>query len=399
MRVILYSGKGGVGKTTIACASAIRLASLGYRVILISLDPAHSVSDAFDLQEIERLKTKGLPKEVLPNLFIQEIDIQEELQRHWGDVYKFLELLFNRTGFNSFLSEELAVLPGMEEVTSLLYVKKYMQEKSYDAIVLDLPPTGESLRFVAMPWILRWYMKSVFKTERTLTGIVRPIVKRLTDIPVPEDSYFRAIESFYKKIEGIENVLLDTKTTSVRLVANPEKMVIRETQRAFMYFSMFGMNVDCVFINRVYEETLSDCPKLSGWIKTQSKHLSEVESLFSPVPLIKVPLMSDEVVGKDRLNALSEAIFREINPIDILYDGKPYEFLKENDKTLIKIKVPFITKEGLSVIKSDDELLVRWGNFKSTILLPRGVRELEPDGARIENGYLTISLKEAQRQS
>ncbi len=395
MRVILFSGKGGVGKTTISAATAYKLSTLGYKTIVVSLDPAHSLGDAFDIPEEEKTRAKGLPIKISENLYIQEIDIQEEVDRYWGDVYRFLELLFNTTGLDQVVSEELAILPGMEEVTSLLYVNKYYRDGEFDALVLDLPPTGESLRFVSMPTVLKWYMRKIFNVERTILKVARPVARRLTDVPIPDDEYFKALENFYEKLKGVDELLVDPDITSVRLVANPEKMVLKESQRAFMYFNLFGVNVDAVVVNKVLPPFAEDCEHFSKWVLTQKKHLEDMHALFHPVPVFTVPLMEDEIVGEERLKILSDLIYGDTDPIRVFHKEKPYEFIEQNGDYIIKLKAPFLTKDGLSVLKSEGEIVIRWRNFKSHILLPRKLRDYEPVGAKIEEGYLKVFLSKA----
>lgn len=395
MRVILFSGKGGVGKTTISAATAYRLSTLGYKTIVVSLDPAHSLGDAFDIPEEEKTKAKGLPIRISENLYIQEIDIQEEVDRYWGDVYRFLELLFNTTGLDQVVSEELAILPGMEEVTSLLYVNKYYKEGEFDALVLDLPPTGESLRFVSMPTVLKWYMKKIFNVERTILKMARPVARRFTDVPLPDDEYFKALENFYEKLKGVDELLVDPDITSVRLVANPEKMVLKESQRAFMYFNLFGVNVDAVVVNKVLPPSVEGCEHFSRWVLTQRKYLEDIRALFYPVPVFAVPLMEDEVVGEERLKVLSDLIYYDTDPIRVFHREKPYEFVDQDGQYMVKLRAHFLTKDGLSVLKSEGEIIIRWRNFKSHILLPRKLRDYEPVGAKIEEGYLKVFLSRA----
>jgi arsenite-transporting ATPase len=392
MRIILFSGKGGVGKTTVSAATGVNLAGRGYRTVVVSLDPAHSLADAFDLSEEERLSAKGLPLRITDNLFIQEIDIQEDIDRYWGDVYRFLELLFNTTGLDEILSEELAILPGMEEVTSLLYINKYYREKEFDVLILDLPPTGESLRFVSMPVVLKWYMKKVFKTERLIMKVARPVAGRFSDIPLPDDSYFQALENFYEKLRGVDEILLNPEITSIRIVTNPEKMVLRESQRAFMYFNLFGVNVDAVIVNRVMEKRDEGCDFLDRWLEVQRKYLREVREFFSPVPIFEVPMLEGEVVGFERLKELSRLIYRERDPSEVFFKEKPYEIIHEKDRYVIKVRAPFVRKEGISLVKGEDSIVIRVGNFKSHILLPRKIRDLEPGKARIKDGYIYIEL-------
>ncbi len=392
MRIILFSGKGGVGKTTVSAATAYRLSQLGYKTIVVSLDPAHSLGDSFDIPEGEKIRAKGLPIKINDRLYIQEIDIQEEIDRYWGDVYRFLELLFNTTGLSDVVSEELAILPGMEEVTSLLYVNKYYREGEFDVLVLDLPPTGESLRFVSMPTVLKWYMKKIFNVERTIFKVARPVARRLTDVPLPDDSYFQALENFYEKLKGVDELLINPEITSVRIVANPEKMVLKESQRAFLYFNLFGVNVDAVIVNKVLPLEVGSCEHLAKWVLTQKRYLEEMGALFSPVPIFQVPMLEDEVVGLERLGILADLVYGDSDPAKVFYKEKPYEFIQEDGLYKVKVHAPFLTKDGLSVLKSDGEIVIRWRNFKSHIMLPRKLRDYEPSGAKLENGYLYISL-------
>lgn len=393
MRTILFSGKGGVGKTTISAATGYKLSKLGYKTIVVSLDPAHSLGDSFDISDELKYSVKGLPIQINENLYIQEIDIQEEIDRYWGDVYRFLEILFNTTGLDDVLSEELAILPGMEEVTSLLYVNKYYKDKDFDVLILDLPPTGESLRFVSMPTVLKWYMKRIFKTERMIFKVARPVARKLTDVPLPDDNYFQALENFYEKLRGVDEILIDPETTSVRIVANPEKMVIKESQRAYMYFNLFGVNVDAVIINKVLpEDKVADCEFFKEWVKSQSSYIQEIKSLFNPTPIFEVPTMEKEVFGIEKLNILSDIIYKDKDPIDIFFKDKPFEFLQSNGNYQVRLRAPYIRKDAISLVKGEGEIIVRAGNFKSHIMLPRKLKNHSPAKAKYDNPYLYIDL-------
>jgi len=387
MRIIFFSGKGGVGKTTVAAATGVKLARLGYRTIVISLDPAHSLSDSFGIGEEERLSFKGLPFHIDENLWIQEIDIQEDIERHWGDVYRFLELLFNTTGFEDIVAEELAVLPGMEEITSLLYINQYYKEGNFDVLILDMPPTGETLRFLSMPNIMKWYMKKIFNTEKLLMKIARPIAKRLTDVPLPDDSYFKAVENFYTKLEGVDKILFDPDISSVRIVLNPERMVLEESKRAFMYFNMFGINVDCIILNKIFETENLEISKI------QKKYIDEIKGTFSPIPIIPLPYFSEEIIGKDKLIYVAEILYKDKNPADIFFKEKVYSFIKEEGGYKVKLKLPFAPKEHINLLKSGDTIIVRYGNFKSYINLPRKLVNLKPTVAKRTGDYLIIKLE------
>jgi arsenite-transporting ATPase len=223
--------------------------------------------------------------------------------------------------------------------------------------------------------------------------VARPVAQRLTDVPLPDDEYFKALENFYEKLKGVDELLINPEITSVRLVANPEKMVLKESQRAMLYFNLFGVNVDAVIVNKVLPPVLSECESMSKWVITQKKYLEEMEALFYPIPIFKVPLMEDEVVGEERLNILADLIYVDRDPSTVFFKEKPYEFIEEGDGYIVKLRSPFLSKEGLSVIKSDGEIVVRWKNFKSHIMLPRKLRDYEPVGAKLEDGFLKIRLE------
>ncbi len=310
-RIILISGKGGVGKTTVAAATALAAAQYGSRTLVMSFDLAHSLADAFDLDRRLFDQQQGLPVPVADHLAMQEVDVQEEVVRHWGNVYKYLALVFASTGLPAVVAEELAIIPGMEDVVTLMYLNQYLTEQTYDTLVVDCPPTGESLRFVSMPTTIEWYMQKLFGLERNVMKVARPLVRRLATIPLPDDSYFAAIERLFARLEGIEKILVDPQITAVRLVTNAEKMVVRETQRAYMYFSLYGMITDRVIINRLFPTSEG---YFSRWSATQAGHVAEIRDYFQPVPVTTLPLFADEVVGVARLQEVAEALYQGADP-------------------------------------------------------------------------------------
>ena len=256
MRIIFFAGKGGVGKTSVAAATGIRTAEMGQKTIIMSLDVAHSLSDIFDLDRDLLDQNRGRPFNVNKNLWIQELDISEEMERNWGDIHRYLSTLFKTTGLDTILAEELAILPGMEEISLLLYINSYARKKKYDVIILDCAPTGESLRFISIPTTLEWYMKKIFKVEKRILKVARPVAKKVYDLPLPGDDYFDAIEYLFERLRGVEQLLADPEITSVRLVTNPEKIVLKETQRAFMYFCLYKMNIDGIIVNRILPDAV-----------------------------------------------------------------------------------------------------------------------------------------------
>jgi len=389
VRIIFFAGKGGVGKTSVAAATGIKAAQMGHKTVVMSLDVAHSLADIFDLDSGLLDQNKGQPIEVRDKLWIQELDIQEEIQRYWGDIYKYISGLLNRTGMDEVLAEELAVFPGMEEVSLLLYINKYVRENEYDVILLDCAPTGESLRFISIPTTLDWYMKKIFKWERTVAKYVRPVAKRVTDIPLPGDDYFQAIQDLFEKLKGVDQVLVDPEITTVRLVTNPEKVVLKETQRAFMYFCLYKMNIDAIIMNRLLPETVTDS-YFSDWLKGQQRNFAEAAEFFNPVPIFPVNLFSGEIVGYDHLRDLADQIYADRNPLERFYTEEPYQLIKENNKYHLKLKLPFISKQDVELSKLYEELVIRIGGFKRHILLPRQVASLNSVSAKMEGEYLNV---------
>src|SRR5215831_12098983 len=310
MRILLFSGKGGVGKTSLAAATGLELSRRGYRTLIMSVDPAHSLADAFDLEPSLFHGKTGDPYPITNNLAIHEVNIQKEIKRHWREISSYVISVLRTTGISDVEAEELAILPGMEELSAMMYVNQFRRENVYDCIVLDCAPTAESMRFVSMPTTLEWYMKHIFPFQRTILKAVRPIANRVSPVELPTDSYFVNIQSLFGKLEGIDELLQDPKTTSVRLVTNAERMVLRETQRAFVYFSLHGLTVDGIIVNRVLPPTVTDA-YFAEWRASQAAILEEIETYFAPVPVKQVPLFAHEVLGRDRIQDLARVLFSE----------------------------------------------------------------------------------------
>jgi len=391
MRIVLFAGKGGVGKTSIASASGVACAQKGLRTLIMSLDAAHSLVDSFDLDRSLMDKNKGRPIRIAKNLSIQEMDVQEEIKKNWGEVHKYISSLLNISGIDEVLAEELAILPGMEEVSSLLYINRYVAQKRYDAILLDCAPTGESIRFISIPTSLEWYMKKLFDVERRIVKVARPLTKRLYSVPLPEDEYFATIQRLFDRLEGIDRLLSDPSITTVRLITNPEKIVLKETQRAYMYFSLYKMCVDAVVINRILPEAVTD-GYFARWKETQDRYIRQTGELFAPIPILKVPMLTDQVVGMTQLSKLAKKIYGNLSPEQILYADTPYTFRKVQQDYFLDIKVPFLTKKEVELSKRNEELIVRIGGFKRHILLPRNIAPRQPSGAKIERDRVVVKL-------
>ena len=392
MRIIFFAGKGGVGKTSVASATGIRAAEMGHRTVIMSLDVAHSLSDIFDLEKALLDQNKGRPVKVSNNLWIQELDISEEMEKNWGDIHKYLSTLLNTTGLDEILAEELAILPGMEEISLLLHINRYVKKKRFDVIILDCAPTGESLRFISIPTALEWYIKKIFKIEKTITKYVRPVAKRVTDVPLPGDEYFDAIEVLFERLRGVDAIIVDPDITSVRLVTNPEKIVLKETQRAFMYFSLYKMNIDGIIMNRILPDDVKD-KYFKEWRESQKKYMEKAEEYFSPIPIFQVNLFRDEILGYESLKTLADHIYEGKNPLEHFFMGEPYSLIKEDGEYRLMLKLPFASKEDIELNRVSDELVVRIGSFKRHVLLPRQVAASKKIKASLEGQHLSISFK------
>lgn len=392
MRIIFFAGKGGVGKTSVAAATGIKAAEMGHRTVIMSLDVAHSLLDIFDLERHLLDQNRGKPTEVIKNLWIQELDIQEEIEENWGEIHRYIATLLNTTGLDEILAEELAILPGMEEVSLLLYINRFVQKKQFDVIILDCAPTGESLRFISIPTTLEWYIKKIFKMERTIARYVRPVAKRVYDVPLPDDGYFAAIEYLFERLRGIDGILVDPQITTVRLITNPEKIVLKETQRAFMYFCLYKMSIDAIIMNRILPDDIKDA-YFTDWRESQRQYMEKAEEYFSPIPIFPVRLFKDEVLGYNSLRVLADQIYGVRNPLERFFTGEPYDLFKDNGEYRLIMKLPFVTKKDIELNKFSDELIVRVGSFKKHLLLPRQVAASKTVKARLEGQYLSICFK------
>jgi arsenite/tail-anchored protein-transporting ATPase len=396
MRILLFSGKGGVGKTSLAAATGVRLAEHGHRTLVMSIDPAHSLADSFDLgQNLFHAQTSD-PFPISDRLSIFELNIQKEIKRHWQQISSYVTSVLRTTGISGVEAEELAILPGMEELSAMMYINEYRRDQRYDVIVLDAAPTAESLRFISMPTTLDWYMKHIFPFQRNLIKAVRPIANRVAPFELPTDSYFANIRDLFEKLEGVDDLMEDPYTTSVRLVTNPEKMVLRETQRAFVYFSLHGLTVDAVIANRLLPADVTDS-WFSEWHRSQEKVLEEIEEYFAPVPTRRVPLFAHEVLGTQRLRELATVLYdKDEDPAAVTRTEKPYTFGKSDGFYEIRLLLPFAAKGEVGLFKKGDELVVEIGTLRRHIGLPRSMAGLQPVRARLDNRTLTVEMKEAQ---
>ena len=365
--------------------------------MVLSVDAAHSLADAFDLDVRLTDRHRGNPVSVAPNLWIQEVDVTEEIGRHWKDISAYITTLLAVTGVEEVLAEELAIFPGMEEVSALLHVNRYAREKAYDVLILDCAPTGESLRFVSLPPTLDWYMKKLFRIEKSLLSVVRPVMRTMSDVPLPPERYFDNVQSLAEQLDGVDALLKDPAVTTVRLVTNAEKIVLRETQRAFMYFGLYGLTVDAVIVNRLLPGNVCD-PFFERWRRTQDTALADAHRYFDPVPVLTLPLRDDQVVGPAPLLDLGRELWAGRDPAASFRAEAPYRYSKSGGRYELSLGLPFVGKDEVDLAVVGGDLIVRIGNVRHHVPIPRTLSGWSPSGAKVEDGRLTVRFERRARE-
>jgi arsenite/tail-anchored protein-transporting ATPase len=388
VRTILYTGKGGVGKTSVAAATALKAASHGQKVLVMSTDPAHSLSDAFDVE------VGSDPKEMTSGLWAQEMDYTAMLEENWVEIRDYMRTLFEWQGADALAAEELAMLPGMDELFGLLMVRRHHRGGFYDALIVDAAPTGETLKLLSLPDQVSWYVEKIFPIQRQAAKFVRPLARRARSLPpLPEDNVFAAGQRFYEAIVGVGEIMTDRENASVRLVANAEKMVIAEARRAYTYLNLYDYGVDAVVVNRLLPVEVSD-PYFARWREAQARHLETIESSFSPIPILKARLFDREMYGIEALNALAEDVFDGIDPLALLFRGATHEIVRNGGGYDVILNLPLAEKKSVDLSKRGAELFVRVGGYKRNILLPDSMARFHAAGASIEEGRLTVRLRD-----
>ncbi|MDY7040670.1 MAG: TRC40/GET3/ArsA family transport-energizing ATPase [Chloroflexota bacterium] len=390
MRILLYTGKGGVGKTSVSAATALRCADLGYRTVVVSTDAAHSLADSFDM-------TLGPePTPILPNLWGQEIDVLHQMEKHWGSVQRYMTTMLSWQGLEGIIAEELTVLPGMDELASLLQIVHLNDTGDYDVIIIDCAPTGATLQLLSLPEIGRWYLTKIFPLEKKAIQISRPLIRAVIDLPIPNDELFDTIEELIGEMDRMHELLTDPQKSSVRLVLNPEKMVIKEAQRAFTYLNLYDYRTDAVISNRLIPQHVTD-DYFASWKDIQAGYSQTVKEAFAPLPILTVPLFDQEVVGFDMLRRMAEAIYGEDDPTRLYYVGQAQQVSKQDGLYTLRIPLPFVSSEDIHLTRSSgDELIVRIGNHKRNIILPHALAALEVRSAQQEDDQLVITFQEEE---
>jgi arsenite-transporting ATPase len=385
MRVILYTGKGGVGKTTVAAATAVRCAQLGQRTLVISTDAAHSLGDSLDIAIGEE------PTQVADHLWAQEVNALREMETHWDRIHVYLSALFASQGVDDIVAEELASPPGMEEVASLMQIKHHKAEGKFDTLIVDCAPTGETLQLLAFPDVARWYLQKLFPVSRAVMRVARPMVQPFVSIPLPADDIFGHVRKLLLDLEGMKQILGDPATCTVRLVLNLEKMVLKEAQRAFTYLSLYDYLTDLVVVNRVLPPEVTD-QYFDAWHRIQDRYNESVESLFDPIPIRRSKLFDHEIVGLDRLEELAEALFAGEDPGKTFYHAVPQRLRKVGGHYELLLQLPFVTKGDVDVTHREGELFVTVGPYKREIALPRVLNGKTVSKAKLDDGLLQLTF-------
>ena len=385
MRVLLFTGKGGVGKTTTAAATALACADAGLRTVVLSTDPAHSLADAFDVELGDQVA------EIVPGLWGQQLDTQARMEDAWTEIQAWLLEVFEWAGVAAIEAEELSVIPGLDEIFALSDLKGYADDGRWDVVVVDCAPTAETLRLLSLPDILRWYMERVFPMSRRVNKVVSPILGRVAGLPVPGDQVFRSASSFYERLDGVRELLADAATTSVRLVVNPERLVVAEARRTHTYLSLFGYRVDAVVANRLLPEAITD-PWFAAWRERHAEHLASIEEGFAPLPILRAELAGDEVVGVAALRAFGAALYEGVDPAASLHPGEPMEVVRKGNGYELVLELPFADKDDLELGRRDDELLIRVGSHRRALLLPDSLRRRPVGAAALRDGRLRVTF-------
>ncbi len=395
MRNIIFTGKGGVGKTSIAAATALKAADMGYKTLIMSTDPAHSLGDSLDVQ------LGPSPVKVAENLWGQEVSVFGDLNLNWDVVREHFAHLMDARGIEGVYAEEMGVLPGMEELFSLSYIKRYNEQNEYDLLVVDCAPTGETLRLLSLPETFGWFIKMIRNVEKFMVKpVIRPLAKKvnkINDFVAPVEVYDK-VDNLFSSTEGIIDLLADSSKTTMRLVMNPEKMVIKESMRALTYLNLYGITVDRITINRVMPDQSPD-PYFQKWRAIQQKYIVQIQEAFAPIPIVEVPLFDDEVVGLPMLRRVGQKVYEDTNPLDIFFNENPIDIKKVSDGHYkVRVRLPFMEHMGLEpkILKLGDDLTIRIGDYQKIVALPIFLAGMESTGASYEDKWLSIDFAKSK---
>ncbi len=390
MRIIVYTGKGGVGKTSVAAATALRCAALGHRTCVLSTDTAHSLADSLDVP------LGPEPQQVADNLWAQEVDVHYSLQKHWGTFKKYLSSVLTRQGLDDLYAQEFAIVPGLDEGASLLWLNQYAQEGRFDVVIIDAAPTAETLRLLSLPDASRWWFERLFplgQGARLLRPVARPL---LGNLPLPDKETMQAFEALFDQLGHIHDLLSDPLHSTMRLVVNAERMVIKEAQRTFTYLNLYNYVTDAIICNRLLPPQVSD-PYFAGWKASQVANLKLIEECFAPLPVFTAPLFGQEMGGLELLGALAAELFAERDPAERFFDGQAHQIVPDADGSYtLRLPLPFADKDDIELYRDKDELTLRVGNQRRNFVLPRALWSLQATQARFTGDTLLIRFVEPE---
>jgi arsenite-transporting ATPase len=383
MRIILFTGKGGVGKTTIAAATAIDAASKGLKTLVISTDPAHSLSDALSIS------LGPEPIKIGENLWAQELDLYYSMQKYWGNLRSLMLTVFRWQGVEKVLAEELSAIPGMEEGSAFMWIEKYYSENQFDVLIIDSAPTGETLTLLTLPQVTKWWVSKAFPMQNFAIKTIGKGIRKTTGVPL--DKGYEELQNLFTKLEKIHQIFSDENTTSMRIVANPEKMVINESKRAFTYLQLYGYNVDAIILNRILPPE-AESPFFSQYFTSQKSYIEDVELSFAPLPILKVEHAGKEIFGIELLQNISKQLYKHYSSTEVLYKEKPYKISEIKNGYRLEIKLAFAEEPYLKVNKFGDELVIELNNRRQIIFLPRFAHFMKMNKHHFINGKLIIEL-------
>ncbi|HEX4491367.1 MAG TPA: ArsA family ATPase [Acidimicrobiia bacterium] len=385
MRILLFTGKGGVGKTTVAAATAVATAASGLRTLILSTDPAHSLADAFAVPLGDQ------PTEVCENLWGGELDTRTRFEAAWSDVREYVVDVLDWAGAGALEAEELSVVPGLDEVFALAELRERAASGEFDVIVVDCAPTAETLRLLSLPDVLAWYMDRVFDSQRRLTKLARPMMSKVANLPIARDSVFAAVRRFYDRLDGVRELLTDGSVTTARLVVNPERMVVAEARRTFTYLSLFGYHVDAVIANRLLPAGVAD-PWFDEWKRVQSEHLTTIEDAFAPLPILTSELAAEELIGVARLGELAARVYGDTDAAAVLCASDPLRIAEVDGSFVLSLHLPFTVKSDIELGRNDDELFLAVGPHRRAVVLPDALARREVVGARLDGDRLEVEF-------
>ncbi|HKM13344.1 MAG TPA: ArsA family ATPase [Candidatus Methanomethylophilaceae archaeon] len=388
MRLIIYTGKGGVGKTSVSAATARRLAQQGYRTLLMSTDSAHSLGDSLGVE---------LPSHVYnleKNLDILEIDIIYEMQFRWADISDYVTTFLTSQGLEDLSAEEMAIIPGMEMIAALFYILQFKEDGDYDVIIMDTAPTGETLKLLSFPDISNWYIDRFYTLFKRLMAIARVTVSKVMDLPLPNKKVLNSIEEIKDKMSDVKAILEDPKMTTIRLVLNPERMVINETMRTYTYTCLYNKTVECLIVNRIYPKEGMENGYFKDRLDEQDKYMKEIDDAFHPLKIMHAYQMPTELRGAESLDHMADMIFGTSDPSEVYATESPMRFESKDGFDLLIMKMPFVKKDKVEMFKGEkDTLIIHVGSHKKTVALPLTLRDSEVVSAELKNEELTVKLK------